>query len=71
MAKRKKKRNVITAVGHFISWCVEISLFGILGSVATAGFHKLGHASWMLYTFMELVPSFNYVIFPCVQVRNN
>ena len=37
----------------------------------TAGFHKLGDASWMLYAFMELVPSLNYVIFPCVQVGCN
>ena len=37
VAEKKKKRNVITAVGHFISWCAEISLFGILGSIATAG----------------------------------
>ena len=34
-----------------------------------AGFHELGLASWMLYAFLTLVPSFNYVVFPCVQVR--
>ena len=31
------KRNVITAVGHFVSWCVEIVLFAFLGSLITAG----------------------------------
>ena len=37
VARRKKKRNVITAVGHFVSWCVEISLVGFLGTLVTAG----------------------------------
>ena len=42
-------------------------LITILATLA-AGFHELGLASWMLYAFLTLVPSFNYVVFPCVQV---
>ena len=68
VVRKKKKRNVITAAGHFTSWCAEMALFCVLGVILTAGLDKLGAAGWMLYAFMTLVPSINYVVFPCVQV---
>ena len=52
-----------------MNWCrLRTVLIKILATLA-AGFHELGLASWMLYAFLTLVPSFNYVVFPCVQVR--
>ena len=63
-ARRKKKRNVITAVGHFASWLVEILIFGIVGYVISAHKDKLGVTHWL---FMVLVPSVNYSVFPLVQ----
>ena len=64
LARRKKKRNVITAVGHFSSWMVEVIIFGIVGYVISAHKDKLGVTHWI---FMVLVPSVNYSIFPLVQ----
>ena len=64
VARRKKKRNVITAVGHFASWLVEVIIFGIVGYVISAHKEKLGLTHWI---FMVLVPSVNYSIFPLVQ----
>ena len=64
VARRKKKRNVITAMGHFISWTVEVIIFGIVGYVISAHKDKLGLTHWI---FMVLVPSVNYSIFPLVQ----
>ena len=54
---------------YCMNWCrLRTVLIKILATLA-AGFHELGLASWMLYAFLTLVPSFNYVVFPCVQVR--
>ena len=53
---------------YYINWCrLRSVLITILATLA-AGFHELGLASWMLYAFLTLVPGFNYVVFPCVQV---
>ena len=67
LARSKKRRNVITAVGHFTSWITEIGLFGLLDAlfIAVKGGHTLGFA------FILLVPSINYVIFPVVQGGNS
>ena len=64
VARRKKKRNVITAVGHFVSWIVEVIIFGIVGYVISAHKEKLGLTHWII---MVMVPSVNYSIFPLVQ----
>ena len=67
LARTKKRRNVITAVGHFTSWITEIGLFGLLDVLfmAAKGDHALGFA------FVLLVPSINYVVFPVVQILSS
>ena len=64
VARRKERKNVITAVGHFASWLVEVIIFGIVGYVISAHMDKLGLTHWV---FMTLVPSVNYLVFPLVQ----
>ena len=61
-------RNVITALGHFSSWIMEILVFGVLEYVivVTGGKVSLAH-----YVFLFLVPSINYVVFPIVQTLSS
>ena len=62
------RRNVITALGHFASWVVEILVFGVLEYVIVAHRDAFGLAH---YIFLELVPSINYVVFPAVQTLSS
>ena len=65
-ARRKRRRNAIISIGHFISWLAEVSIFGLIGvaMVAIGGGEKLspGHS-----IFIVLIPSINYVLIPLVQ----
>ena len=59
---------MITALGHFASWIMEILVFGVLEYVIVVHRETLGFAH---YIFLELVPSINYVIFPIVQTLSS
>ena len=59
---------MITALGHFASWVVEILVFGVLEYVIVAHRDAFGLAH---YVFLELVPSINFVVFPAVQTLSS
>ena len=56
----------MTSLGHFISWVMEIVLFGGIEYFVTVTLDgdALSIAHWM---FVHLVPSINYTVFPAVQ----
>ena len=58
------RKNAITAFGHFISWTVELLLFGISNYIIVAHKEVLGVSHWAIFM---LLPSMNY-IFPTVQI---
>ena len=62
------QKNVITGVGHFISWLTEILVFVTIQVIVLA----MGHVRWSQihwdWFFFMLWPSINYVVFPTVQV---
>ena len=58
------RKNAITAFGHFISWTVELLLFGISNYIIVAHKDVLGVGHWVIFM---LLPSMNY-IFPTVQI---
>ena len=64
LARKRIHKNVITGVGHFISWLTEISFFGILQVIVVANKDSMG---LIPFIFFMLYPSINYVIFPTVQ----
>ena len=67
LAKKKKRRNTVTAVGHFVSWSVEILLFGV-GNYLIMASKKTNNSTALHFIYFKfLVPSINYVIFPLVQ----
>ena len=67
-ARRHAKKNAVTAMGHFVSWVVEMLVFGAI-TLIVYSLHlqeeKLGPRVWM---FFMLLPSINYAIFPTIQV---
>ena len=64
VGRKRMHKNVVTGVGHFISWLIEFLLFVICHSIVTAQKDSLGFAHWM---YFMLWPSVNYVVFPTVQ----
>ena len=67
-AARGGRRNAITAMGHFISWLLECLVFGVcqfLVESLNASSTTLGNYEW---TFIMLIPSINYFVFPTAQV---
>ena len=50
-------------MGHFVSWVVEIIIFGVLGHIIQA--NSLAIGNWLF--IVVFTPSINYVIFPAVQ----
>ena len=64
-AEKHAKKNVITAMGHFVSWLNELLLFGCITFYAFSNKDMLGLRMWM---FFMLIPSMNYAIFPTIQV---
>ena len=67
MAKMKKRRNTISAVGHFVSWSVEVLMFAFGMYIREASKETRILNAWNLFYFRLLVPSINYVVFPTVQ----
>ena len=71
MARRRVRKNSITASGHFISWVIEIILFFAVQSIVArqrVDQNSMSLASWML---IMLIPSINYCILPMAQVSTS
>ena len=64
MGNTQVSKNAITAFGHFISWTVELFLFGISNYIIMEHKEVLGQTHWIIFM---LLPSLNY-IFPTVQI---
>lgn len=62
-ARRRKKKNIISSVGHFISWVVETVMFSPLALLhgTMAPNSGMGLYYWM---FIVLIPCINYIVFP-------
>ena len=61
------QKNVITGMGHFISWLTEILVFVTIQVIVVAmGRVQWGRIHWDWF-FLMLWPSINYVVFPTVQ----
>ena len=58
------RKNAVTGLGHFISWMVELFLFGISQYIIVEHKAVLGMTHWVIFM---LLPSMNY-IFPTVQL---
>ena len=58
------RKNAITGLGHFISWIVEMILFGVSQYIIVEHKEVLGLSHWVIFM---LLPSLNY-IFPTVQI---
>ena len=56
------RKNVITAMGHFLSWLIEIIAVAL--SSSTVFGKRVGLAQWII---VMLYPSINY-IFPTIQI---
>ena len=69
LAKLKKSRNTVTAVGHFTSWVAEILIFGLLQFTVSANQESLPlefeFITWIILRVYR--HSINYSIFPMVQ----
>ena len=64
LAKLKKRRNTISAIGHFTSWFAELLIFGLIHYVAIVSSKDTEMGEFYLRLFM---PSINFVVFPAVQ----
>ena len=69
-ARRRKRRNAITSVGHFISWLVEAIIFGLIG-VALMEYGSGDCLSLTHLIVILLIPSINYVLIPLVQITTS
>ena len=65
VARKRSRKNIITGVGHFVAWLVEMFIFMLVQSIVIANKDSLGLINWL---FFMLLPSMNYVIFPTVQI---
>ena len=65
VAKRKRRQNTITTVGHFISWLAEIVIIGVLQYTAVKKEINIGGGFFIFFNVLLL--SINYVVFPCIQ----
>ena len=68
LARRHAKKNVITAMGHFVSWVVEILVFGAITLIVYSLDLQEDTLSQIAGIFFILIPSINYTIFPTIQV---
>ena len=69
LANSKKRQNTITTVGHFASWVVEILIFGVIQHVLAVNKETIPLSYWIF--LRVLLPSINYVVFPCVQAMTS
>ena len=71
LAQKKKRRNTVTAVGHFTSWAIEILIFGFLKYIVVAHRTSSGFSAWACWLLGFFAFSINYVIFPSVQALSS
>ena len=66
LANEKRRENTITTAGHFVSWLLEILIFGVIQCV-------LCNREDTIYNFFfgQLIQSMNYVVFPSVQAMTS
>ena len=64
LAKLKKRRNTISAIGHFTSWLAEMLISGVLQYIIVGSGKAAEFGQFYLWLFL---PSINFVIFPAVQ----
>ena len=64
VAKKKRRQNTITTVGHFISWLAEVAIIGVLQYTAVKK-ETVGPNFFIFFNVLLL--SINYVVFPCIQ----
>lgn len=64
LAKLKKRRNTISAIGHFTSWFAEMLISGFLYYIIVGSGKAAEFGQFYLWLF---TPSINFVIFPAVQ----
>lgn len=67
LARKKRQRNTISAVGHFTSWAIEILIFGFLQFIIVKFKKSSSFSQWAGWLLGFFAFSINYVIFPCVQ----
>ena len=68
MARRNRSQNVVSGVGHFVSWATEVVILNAIGAVLHAS-GEGANVSLAKCVFILSVPSMNYAIFPTVQAR--
>ena len=67
LAKKKRRQNTISTVGHFASWLSEIILvYGFIHYVVL-GKHNTENISYIFFFLRLFLPSINYIVFPSVQ----
>ena len=66
IANNMRRENTITTAGHFVSWVVEILIFGVIQYVLCNREDTI-----YIFFFGQLVQSFNYVVFPSVQALSS
>ena len=71
LAQKKKRRNTVTAVGHFTSWTIEILIFGFLIYIGVAHKSTSAFSAWACWLLGFFAASINYVIFPSVQAMTS
>ena len=67
MARRRVRKNSITALGHFISWLIEITLLLFVQGIVAQQKKDQNSISLASWTLLMLSPSINYCILPMAQ----
>ena len=66
--RERTRINSITALGHFLSWAIEVTLFFVVNGIIAQrreNSDTIGVASWMM---VMLIPSINFCIIPMTQI---
>ena len=71
LAQQKKRRNTVSAVGHFISWAVEMLIFGSLQYIVRVNRENDKLSLWIFFLLRLFMPTINYVIFPTLQAATS
>ena len=67
LAQKKRRRNTVTAVGHFTSWTIEILIYGFIQYLIVSFRSTNSFSAWASWLLGFFAYSINYVIFPSVQ----
>ena len=71
IARRRVRKNSITALGHFISWVIEIILLLFVQVIVARQRVDQNSFSLASWTLLMLVPSINYCILPMAQTSTS